>query len=56
MARTTATVRRLTQVVIPQRIGNKNILNRHIRNTPFKIKHIPAIEVDQYQINRQVVR
>ena len=40
MARTKATVRRLPQVVIPQRTGNKNILNGRIRNIPFKIKQI----------------
>ena len=40
MARTKAIVRRLPQVVIPQRVGNKNILNRRIRNIPFTIKQI----------------
>ena len=40
MARTKAIVRRLPQVVIPQRVGNKNILNRSIRNIPFTIKQI----------------
>ena len=40
MARTKATVRRLPQVVIQQRIGNKNILNRRIRNISFKKKQI----------------
>ena len=40
MARTKAIIRRLPQVVIPQRVGNKNILNRRIRNIPFTIKQI----------------
>ena len=40
MARTKATVRRLPQVVIPQRTGNKDILNELVRNIPFKIKQI----------------
>ena len=40
MARTKAIVRRLAHAVIPQRVGNKNILNRLIRNIPFTIKQI----------------
>ena len=38
--RTKAIVRRLPQIVIPQRIGNKNILNRRLRNMLFEIKQI----------------
>ena len=44
MARTKATVRRLPRpTFIPapgQRIGNENILNRRLRNAPFKIKKL----------------
>ena len=42
MARTKATVRKPpTFVPAPeQRIGNKNILNRRLRNAPFKIKKL----------------
>ena len=44
MAGTKATVKRLSRpAFIPapgQRIGNNNILNRKVRNTPFKIKQI----------------
>ena len=40
MARTKATVRRLPQVVIRQRTGNKDILSELIRNIPFKITQI----------------
>lgn len=43
MAKTKATVRRLgTPSFVPtpgQRIGNKNILNRRLRNVPFKLKN-----------------
>ena len=35
MAANKVRVRRLSQNVIPQRIKNKNMLNRGIRNTPF---------------------
>lgn len=38
MARTKAIVGRLSQVLIPLRIGNQNILNRFIRNIPFRVK------------------
>ena len=38
MARAKATVRRIPLAVIPQRIGNKNILNRRLRYMPFKLK------------------
>lgn len=38
MARTKARVGRLSQVLIPLRIGNQNILNRFIRNIPFRVK------------------
>ena len=41
MARTKATVRRMSLAAIPQqRIGNKNILNRRLRNILFKLKNI----------------
>ena len=41
MARTKAIVRRMPFAVIPQqRIGNKNILNRRLRNMPFEFKKI----------------
>ena len=57
MARTKATVRRLPQVVIPQRIGKKNILNRCIRNIPFQIKQIlPQSKGVDVKKNGQVVR
>ena len=35
-----AIVRKLPQIVIPQRIGNKNILNRRLRNMLFEIKQV----------------
>ena len=57
MARTKATVRRLPQVVIQQRIGNKNILNRRIRNISFKKTDIATIKKGRSQIkkmNRQL--
>lgn len=38
MARTKTIVRRWSQVLIPLRIGNQNILNRFIRNIPFRVK------------------
>ena len=40
MARTKARVGRLSQVLIPLRIGNQNILNRSVRNIPFRIEMI----------------
>ena len=40
MARTKATVRRRPQAIIPQRIGKKNILDRRLRNMPFKLKRV----------------
>ena len=40
MAKTKATVRRMPFVAIPQRIGNEKILNRLLRNMPFKFKQI----------------
>ena len=56
MARPKATVRRIPQVSI-QRIGNKNILNRQIRNGLYKIKKVlpqsKALEVKQ---NVRVIR
>ena len=57
MARTKETVRRLPQVVIPQSIGNKNILNRRIRNILFKVKQIlPQSKSVNVKKNTQVVR
>ena len=53
MTRTKATVRGLSQV----RIGSKNILNRRIRNIPFKIKQIlPQSKRVDVTKNGQVVR
>ena len=44
MARTKATARRTGQpTFIPasgQKIGNRNIMNRRLRNAPFKIKKL----------------
>ena len=40
MARAKATVRRMPLAIIPQRIGSKNILNRCLRNMPFKLKQV----------------
>ena len=33
-------VGRMHVVAIPQRTGNKNMLNRRLRNIPFKLKQI----------------
>ena len=55
MARTKATVRRLPRpTFIPapgQRIGNENILNRRLRNTPFKIKKLMS-ETKQVEVKK----
>ena len=40
MARAKANVRRLPTAIIPQRIGNKNILDRRLRNMTFKLKQV----------------
>ena len=42
MTRTNATMRRLSTFVLApgKRIGYKNILNRRLRNAPFKIKKL----------------
>ena len=57
MARTKATVRRMPVVTIPQRIGNKNILNRLLRNMPFKLKQIiPEMKRVTVKQNGQVIR
>ena len=57
MARTKATVRRTgRQFFFPapgQRIGNKNILSRMLRNAPFKIiKILP--ETKQVEVKKNV--
>ena len=52
---------RLSQAVIPQRIGNENILNRCIRNISFKIKQILPrskmvdIKKERMKVRRKVV-
>ena len=59
MVRTKATVRRLPIAVpISQgRIGNKNILNRQLRNAPFKSKQIiPEMKRVAVKKNGQVIR
>ena len=59
MTRTKATVRRLrTFLPAPgQRTGNKDILNRRLRNAPFKIKKLlPQTKQAEVKNNGQVVR
>ena len=59
MARTKATVRRFPNIVsIPQGcIGNKNVLNRRLRNMPFKLKQIiPGMKRVAVKKNGQVIR
>ena len=56
MAETKATVRRLP-VMLPARTGNKNILNRRLRNLPFKIKMIlPETKTVAVKKNGQTIR
>ena len=57
MARTKATVRRIPLAVIPQRIGNKNILNRRLRNMSFRlIQILPEMKKVAVKKTGQVIR
>ena len=62
MTRTKATVRRLLEAIIPQRIGNNNIFNRRLRNMPFKLKRLMpemkrvAVKKSGYVIRQKKVR
>ena len=57
MTRTKATVTRIPPVLLQDRIDNKNILNRRVRNIPFKIKkHLPNNESVEVEKNDRVVR
>ena len=51
MARTKATVRRMP-VIMPARIGNKNLLNRRLRVIPIKIKRI-LVEIKKVSVKKK---
>ena len=56
MARTKATLRRIPQAPI-QRVSNNRILNRRVRNAPYKIKKLlPQTKVVKVKKNSQVLR
>ena len=56
MTRTKATVRRMS-VIMPARIGNKNILKKRLRVMPFKTKRIlPEMKKVSVKKNGQTVR